>query len=299
MPVYDIKEISKEAKIIYYDALKKMRENEENQILIQLRNYKYKEPNLDFSKVKEDFDIEIKMIDDAKNYYFKKKGKINDTVVLMLHGGGYVLPVSQNNIIGATLYSKYINDCDVLLPDYKVASQASHVVALNNAYNSYLFLKDKYKNIILAGQSAGGNLALGLLEYLKDNNIKYPKCVVLASPWTDYNCEGDSYTFNKNEDILFGTKGSDVLPDPYNKIHNKYMFPLDFNMDNYPPIMINVAKTERLLSDSLSLYNKLNKKESILYLYPLMWHDFYTHNDTIKECNDCWNRIKKFVQNYI
>ena len=101
MPAYDIKEISKEAKIIYYDALKKMRENEENQILIQLRNYKYKEPNLDFSKVKEDFDIEIKMIDDAKNYYFKKKGKTNDTVVLMLHGGGYVLPVSQNNIIGA------------------------------------------------------------------------------------------------------------------------------------------------------------------------------------------------------
>ncbi len=299
MPVFDINEISKESSIIYYDCLNKMRESEDNQILKELKEYKYVKPKLNLESFKDDFDIESLKIDNAINYYFKKKNKKSDTVVLMLHGGGYVLPVSQNNIIGASLYSKYINDSDVLLPDYKVAIEDIHMVALNNVYNSYIYLTKRYNKIILAGQSAGGNLALGLLEYLKENNIKLPNCVVLASPWTDYNCVGASYTFNKLEDILFGTKKEDVLPDPYNKIHDKYMFPLEFNMEMYPPIMINVSKTERLLSDSLSLYDKLDKEKSEIYLYSLMWHDFYTHDDKLKECNDCWNRINKFVNKFI
>ena len=101
------------------------------------------------------------------------------------------------------------------------------------------------------------------------------------------------------EDILFGSLSGDILPDPYNGVYNKYMFPLDFDMSDYPPIMINVAKTEMLLSDSLSLYEKLDKEKSELYLYPLMWHDFYTHDDELKECNDCWNRIRKFVNKNI
>ena len=297
MPVIDIKDISNESLAIYNQELKRMRENKTNQVLLQLRDYKYKKPNLNFNEVV-DFELETIIIDNVENYYFKKKDN-NDTVVLMLHGGGYVLPVSQNNIRGAMLYSKYINDCDVLLPDYKVAGIGSHIEALNNAYNSYMYLKDKYKNIILAGQSAGGNLALGLMEYLNEKNIELPKCVILASPWTDYKCEGESYRFNMHNDILFGSKSGDILPDPYNKIHNKYMFPLKFNMDNYPPVMINVAKTEMLLSDSTSLYDKLDKDKSELYLYPYMWHDFYTHDDKLKECNDCWNRISRFVKKII
>lgn len=296
MPVFDIKDASREASNIYYEGLKKIRSCKTNPILIQLRDYEYTRPNLNFFEAMKDFDLEIKLIDNVKNYFFKKKDKINDTVVLMLHGGGYVLPVSQNNIHGALLYSKYMDDADVLLPDYKVASQGSHMDALNNAFYAYIYLKDKYKNVILAGQSAGGNLALGLLEYLKDKSIELPKMVILASPWCDYKCEGESYKNNMLEDILFGSQDGDILPDPYSGIHDKYLFPLNFNMDGYPPIMINVAKTEMLLSDSLSLYDKLDKEKSELYLYPLMWHDFYTHDDKLKECYDCWNRISKFYR---
>ena len=294
MPIFNITDISREASNIYYEGLKRIRACNTNPILLQLKGYKYTRPNLNFLEPMKNFDLEIKLIDNVKNYYFKKKDKVNDTVVLMLHGGGYVLPVSQNNIHGAILYSKYIGDSDVLLPDYKVASQGSHMEALLNAYNAYLYLKTKYKNIVLAGQSAGGNLALGLLEYLKDNNVELPKCVILASPWTDYKCEGKSYRENMTEDILFGSLSGDILPDPYEGKHDKYMFPLEFDMTGYPPIMINVAKTEMLLSDSLSLYDKLDQEKSELYLYPLMWHDFYTHDDELKECNDCWNRISKF-----
>ena len=299
MPIYNITDVSREASNLYYEGLKKMRSEGTNQVLKYLAQYKYERPNLNFFEAMKYFNVEIKIIDNARNYYFQRKDIINDTVVLVLHGGGYVLPASQNNTHGAVLYSKYMNDIDVMLPDYKVASQGSHMEALKNAYNSYLYLKSKYKKVILAGQSAGGNLALGLLEYLKDNNEELPICVVLASPWCDIKCEGKSYRENMNDDILFGSANGDILPDPYNGNYDKYMFPLDFDMENYPPIMINVAKTEMLLSDSLSLYDKLDQEKSEMYLYPLMWHDFYTHDDELKECNDCWNRIRKFVNKNI
>ena len=298
MPIFDIKDVSREASLIYYEGLKNITNCPNNNIIEQLNNYEYERPILNFFEAMKEFEIEIKLIDNVKNYYFVNKNGNNKTVVLMIHGGGYILPVSQNNISGAILYSKYNGDCDVLVTDYVVAANGKHIRAVENVFNAYIYLKSRYENVIVAGQSAGGNLALGLLEYLKDKKIEYPKCVVLASPWCDVNCKGESYTNNSMNDIMFGSINNEVLPNPYKEI-DKYLNPLDFNMDDYPPIMINVAKTEMLLSDSLSLYDKLDKEKSELHLYPLMWHDFYTHNDTIPECHDCWMKIGKFVRKNI
>ena len=114
MPVFDITDVSREASNIYYEGLKKIRTAHTNPILYALKDYKYERTNLNFFEAMKNFDLEIKLIDNVKNYYFQRKDVTNDTVVLVLHGGGYVLPVSQNNIHGATLYSKYIKDCDVL-----------------------------------------------------------------------------------------------------------------------------------------------------------------------------------------
>lgn len=292
MPIFDITDISKEAENYYYTELLKLKNSPKNYVIEQLANYEYSEPKLNFLESMKLFTLKFRTIDDAKNYLFINKEGDGKTAILVIHGGGYVLPLSQNNVKGASLYSKYSNNADVLLVDYKVASQAPHMSALLNVFNSYIYLRSKYENVILAGQSAGGNLALGLLEYLKEEGIPYPKCVILASPWCDTTCSLDSYKENNHNDILFGL--SDKINNPYEET-DKYMKPLEFDMSDYPAIMINVAKTEMLLDDSKLLYEKLDKEKSEIYLYPLMWHDFYTHNDELKECHDCWVRISKFI----
>ena len=56
----------------------------------------------------------------------------------------------------------------------------------------------KPKNILLAGESAGGGLTLAILLAIKDRKIPMPAAAVAISPWTDLTCSSDSYkTKNK------------------------------------------------------------------------------------------------------
>lgn len=296
--IKEFNSISKESQSIYYKELDKIRNYEKNPVNIALSDYIYEKPFLDLSNASNDFNIDIKVINCVRNFYFKSKKNKSDTVILVIHGGGFVLPLSQNNIFGATLYSKYAGDADVLLPDYTVAGVGSHMKAVEDVYYSYLFLKEKYKNIFIAGQSAGSGLAISLVQYLSDLNVKMPSGIILASPWLDLKCEGKSYITNKLNDILFGSKFGNVIPNPYEGEYDDYMFPLNNSFNNFPPVMINVASTEMVLSDSYSLYEKLEEVNSRveLNIYSLMWHDFYTHNDDNKECKIAWKKISEFIK---
>ena len=71
--------------------------------------------------------------------------------------------------------------------DYRLAPQNVYPAALEDAVKAYKgLLQMGYKpdNIILMGDSAGGNLSLALAVYLRDNKIPQPKAIVLLSPWT-------------------------------------------------------------------------------------------------------------------
>ena len=296
-----IDEVSMRGEMQYTSGLRRILQLKANPIITDLKNYKYQNRGYSFHDIMPYFEIEIKTINGVKAYYFKSRKGSRKNVVYVIHGGGYVLPISQNNIFGSSLYSQYTDNSDILLIDYTVKSQGSYEKTLEDAFKGYETLIDKYEHIVIAGQSAGAGLAVSLTHYLKDNGIRLPECLVLASPWLDVKCDGESYETKRKEDIIFGSLKDEVLPNPYPDCQSPYLYPLLKDFRGFPPVMVNTSQNEMVLSDTLKLEDILERSDVVneVHLYRHMWHDFYTHDDSLPECHNVWLSIKKFTEKYI
>jgi acetyl esterase/lipase len=134
-------------------------------------------------------------------------------VVLYLHGGAFVEGDGRDEFCGfpaKTMVERGGVDA-VFSLQYRLSGWMGvnpFPAALQDALTGYLFLLETLKipshQIVLCGDSAGGNLALALLRYLEEfgPTIPRPRCVTLFSPWVapfDYNTKNNP---NRNSDFL-------------------------------------------------------------------------------------------------
>ncbi len=228
-----------------------------------------------------------------------------DKVVLQLHGGGYMGKIRNVYYNFAVYYSEAGNGISVLSPDYRVAPEDPYPAALEDALASYQWLLDhglKGEQIILAGDSAGGGLAMALIMYLRDHNMPLPCGLVAMSPWTDVTASGESYTLNYELDPLFGnTKESMIYNNDYAGNHDKkdpYISPIYGNFREFPPTLIQVGSTEMLLSDSVTAAGMLDIVgcEVRLSIYDDMFHVFQMAGMLLPESKRAWEEVEQFVQ---
>ena len=121
--------------------------------------------------------------------YLKPKQAVTGRVILQLHGGGYIGPMKNIYRRFAVKYSELGLGADVLTPDYRVAPEHPFPAALEDAVYAYKWLLNEKKydpsRIVVAGDSAGGGLALALCLYAKDHALPLPAGIITMSPWTD------------------------------------------------------------------------------------------------------------------
>ena len=228
----------------------------------------------------------------------------NDRVVLQLHGGGYIGPIKNIYRTFATYYSKALNGGRVLTIDYRVAPEHVFPAALEDAYAAYEWLLAWYPSgkIYLAGDSAGGGLALALVHYLKDHGRPLPAGLILMSPWTDLTASGESYVTNYEKDPLFGRTEDSMLfnmdyvgdSDP----KNPYISPLFGDFEGFPPILIQVGSYEMLLSDSLLVARKALAAGVRVRctVYEGMFHVFQMARGAIPESKKAWYEIWELLE---
>lgn len=238
-------------------------------------------------------------------YYSPLSGDRNK-VILQLHGGGYIGPMKNAYRRFSILYSKCGKGCHVLTIDYRVAPEHPFPAALEDAVSAYQWLLTEKgfqaEDIIVAGDSAGGGLALCLCHYLKDHNLPLPAGIVAMSPWTDLALTGRSYEENFEKDPLFGrTKDSMIYHCPYLTCEedrtNPYVSPLYGDFDGFPPILFQVGDQEMLLSDTLLASEKAKEagvkvKTSV---YEGMFHVFQMGLHMFPESKQAWDEVCKFL----
>ena len=123
-------------------------------------------------------------------------------VILYCHGGGYST--------GSCLYARTLTtklamstSMDVLSFDYRLAPEHPYPAALEDAMKAWNYLMQfgyGARDVIIAGDSAGGNLALTLVHKLKEEGRILPRGLVLMSPWTDLTSSGKSHETRKDMD---------------------------------------------------------------------------------------------------
>lgn len=226
-------------------------------------------------------------------------------VILQLHGGGYRGRLHNTYRDMAVLYHKINGRCDVLSVDYRVATKNPYPHALHDAFTAYQWLLDyqyQPENIVVAGDSAGGGLAMALTMYLRDHNMPMPAAIVAMSPWTDLTLSGGSYQDNFDKDPMFGRGDAQILHGQgYVGDHNPrepYISPLFGDFQGFPPMLIQVGSREMLLDDSRQVYYKAKEVGVKVYLhvYSGMFHVFQMGGMLFPESRKAWKEVHRFLK---
>lgn len=226
-------------------------------------------------------------------------------ILLQLHGGGYVGAMRNAYRSFAGLYSELGKGMSVLTVDYRVAPEHPYPAALEDCIHAYNWLLEagwQENEIVVAGDSAGGGLAMALCMYLKNQNRKLPAGIIAMSPWTDLTQSGASYVDNFEKDPIFGNTRDSLI---YNKDYiqdndptNPYISPLYGNFTGFPPMLIQVGSYEMLLSDSLLVAEKAKRAgvKVRLSVYEGMFHVFQMALLLIPESRKAWREAGKFLE---
>ncbi|MBP3326183.1 MAG: alpha/beta hydrolase [Coprococcus sp.] len=232
----------------------------------------------------------------------------NDYVVLQLHGGGYVGAFKNYYRTFAGLYSEVSKGASVLSIDYRVAPENPFPAALHDALYAYdwlIYHGYPENKIFIAGDSAGGGLALCVCHYLIDRDRQLPAGLILMSPWTDLTASGPSYVDNYEIDPVFGNTDDSLI---YNSVYignynpkNPYISPLFGDFSGFPPMLIQAGSHEMLLSDSENLAAKAKSHGVKVRFskYDGMFHVFQLGTTLMPESRRAWIEISRFFEQII
>jgi acetyl esterase/lipase len=182
-------------------------------------------------------------------------------VVLFLHGGAFIA-ASPN--VYATMLAPW---CQTLgarafMMDYRLAPEHPFPAASDDCVAAYHWLlKQGFapKDIVIAGDSAGGNLVLGTLLRLKAEQTPLPGCAVLLSPFLDFTLSSRSGLTNARKDPVFTSAFAIGVRNHYapGELHtDPRVSPLLGDFQGLPPMLFQVGSTEMLLDDSVRAVQK-------------------------------------------
>ncbi len=178
------------------------------------------------------------------------------TILYYLHGGGFVLgsPAVYRRMVGRLAASA---GARALVPDYRLAPEHRFPAALDDCVAGYRALLARGvapSDIVIAGDSAGGALALSTLLVLRDAGDPLPAAVALVSPLTDLTMSGESMRTRVAEEVLLAPEscrefarlylGDGVDP------RSPLVSPLFGDLRGLPPVIIHVGTHELLLDDA-------------------------------------------------
>jgi epsilon-lactone hydrolase len=178
--------------------------------------------------------------------------------VLYLHGGGYVVGSINTHRTLAYNLSK-ASGARVLLIDYRLAPENPFPAAVDDALAAYRWLLDggaDPAHLAVAGDSAGGGLAVALMVALKDAGLPQPGCAVCMSPWVDMEAIGDSMTGKAKEDPMVQREAILGMATAYlgdADTRSPLAAPLYADLSGLAPMLIQVGTAETLLDDSVRL----------------------------------------------
>ncbi|MDO4514544.1 MAG: alpha/beta hydrolase [Lachnospiraceae bacterium] len=210
-----------------------------------------------------------------------ERAHLKKYVILYCHGGGYS---TGSSLYARSITTKLANaaSMDVFSFDYRLAPENPYPAATEDAmkaWNHLMLHGYGARDVIVAGDSAGGNLALSLVHKLKQENRLLPRGLVLFSPWTDLTCSGKTYETRKMVDPILSKKYIEDMIQNYaqgENLDNPLISPLFGSFEGFPPTYIQVGDNEILLADAISLQKKMLRANVSVKLdvFKGMWHVF-------------------------
>lgn len=231
--------------------------------------------------------------------------------VLQFHGGGYINSLGDGHRLFCVKQMVLTDAKAGYIVDYRTAPQNNYPAALEDAVRAYEDILAKGtapQDIVVFGDSAGGNLALELSLYLREHNMPQPGAMVLASPWATFETDLPSRKQNADRDLILGK----INPRMYNEILNPsygkglsakdvHLSPMYADLAGLPPMLIQAGGYELFLDESIALAQKAagDGTDVTLTVYPGMSHDFALLLPELDDSVKSFKEIRDFVDRYM
>ncbi len=228
-----------------------------------------------------------------------------DQLVLYFHGGGYTLGSSNTHRAMVSKIAKEINRVCILV-EYRKSPEHQFPAALEDAIFSYKAMLErgkKPKNIILAGDSAGGGMILSAIAEMKDLELPLPGAAVCLSPWGDLTNSTESIHKNEDFDPLVDVQKMQLWAKMYTgeySVDNPRISPLFADFSGFPPLLIQVSDSEMLYDDGIRLAKKAEDAgvEVELQVFEGLMHWWHLFQKTIPEAKEATLKVANYIKSH-
>lgn len=247
--------------------------------------------------------IEPTKVADLPSEWLRPQNAPEDKVLLYLHGGAYILGSCASHRALASHIARAAG-INALLPEYRLAPEHRFPAAIDDAvavYRALLASGKRPENIVIAGDSAGGGLAVAALLSLRHTGDPLPAAAVLLSPFLDVTASGETARTRAERDPWFHAEDMQAVVRYYcgaAEVRNPLVSPVFANVAGLPPVYIQVGDDEILLSDSTRFADKLQAagNKVNIEVWPEMWHVFQLFVGRMPEARQAVNKIGDYLR---
>jgi len=227
-------------------------------------------------------------------------------VLLYIHGGGFIFGSADTHKHMAADIAGQLG-IKAVLPNYALAPEHKYPKGFDDVVASYLGLLDmgyKARNIIIGGDSAGGNFTFGLLAYIKANALPMPGCAFAFSPLTNFLETANSRVENARSDCVLAAGRFEDMHRAYapdQDLSDPYLSPINADFTGIPPVLLQASRHEILRDDSVAMHKHLKDQgvAAELQLYDNGFHVFQILRGFVPESNQAILKVVEFVRQHI
>ncbi|MFI8608111.1 alpha/beta hydrolase [Pseudomonas sp. NPDC077649] len=207
-------------------------------------------------------------------------------VLLYLHGGAFIAHAPDAYAAMLAPWCEALQ-ARALMVDYRLAPEHTWPAAPDDCYAAWSWLLEQGHapaDIVIAGNSAGGNLALATLHRIKAAGTAMPACAVLLSPFVDFTLAGESMVRNARRDPIFSQAFANSFRHHYigpEHYLEPSASPLFGNFAGLPPLLLQTGSMEVVRDDSVRTAARAHAAgvEVRLEIWERMPHDFQVMAD--------------------
>ena len=263
-----------------------------------------------------DVDAEIRPVDanGIPGEWILAEGADPGKRLLYLHGGAFIVGSPRSHRFITAELSRRAG-ASVLAIDYRKQPEHKTINCHEDARIAYQWILKNgpsgpgdTASLFVAGDSAGGNLTLGVIAWARDQGLPTANGAIALAPLTDATMSSPTWKENLETDPFLGPSIGQLLKAPGlvrkivgriqsgKPINHPELSPLLGRLDNLPPTLIQVSKHEMLYGDSQRYANKATHEGSqvILQVWPKLVHVFQIFS-FLPETDNALNRIADFI----
>lgn len=254
-----------------------------------LFNRESKEPKID----EQICNITVENFKDRKIFIIEPKEDNNiKRNIFYFHGGSYVAEATSKH--WEFLQKLAINsNARIYMPDYPLTPKNNYKDVFNMVEPFYLeyIKKIDINNLIIMGDSAGGGLALGLMEKISNENYPIPSKIILISPWLDVRLNNPEIDEVQKKDKMLNKNNLQIVGNHYSgneKVDNYLINPIDGDLSKLNNITI-FTGTNDILNPDVHKLQEIAKEQGItisIKEYEGASHIWIIENTTCKELAD-------------